>query len=271
MPIGDEEQLMPFREEKVSVRNGMFNVSLRRGGSGEPLVYLHAAAGQPAWEPFLEMLSQKYDVIQPSHPGWPGSDGLERLDDVVDMALFYLDFFDTLGLRSVNLVGTSLGGMFAAEIAALGKSYVNKLVLSEPAGLWLDDHQPLDMFVATQDELTQALYVDPEEMAKRRPPVDPDNKEAVAKAMLDRQMAMAATSKFVWPIWDKGLKRRIHRISARTMIIWGDKDGVIPPVYGPEFQRLIPGSRLEVIENTAHAPMSERPEEWVRLVSEFLG
>jgi pimeloyl-ACP methyl ester carboxylesterase len=130
----------------------MFNISLMRGGKGEPLVYLHGAGGQTEWEPFLEMLSQDYDVIVPAGPGWPGSDGLDHLDDVVDMALFYLDFFDALGLSSVNLVGASLGGMFAAEIAVLGGSYVRKLVLSEPAGLWLDDHQPLDFFVVPPDE-----------------------------------------------------------------------------------------------------------------------
>ena len=261
---------MPFEQHTVSVRNGMFNVSLRRGGKGAPLVYLHGSGGQSEWEPFLEMLSQDFDVIVPAHPGWPGSDGLEHLDDVIDMALFYLDFFDALGISDINLVGASLGGMFAAEIAALGTAYVHRLVLSEPAGLWLDDHQPLDFFVATPDELMKALFVDVEAATARRQPPDPEDKEAIAKANLDRQQAMAAASKFVWPIWDKGLKRRIHRIKAPTLFVWGEKDGLIPPVYGPEFQRLIPGSRLEVIPNTAHVPMTERPEEFVRIVSAFL-
>jgi pimeloyl-ACP methyl ester carboxylesterase len=261
---------MSFEQQTIPVRNGMFNISLMRGGKGDPLVYLHGAGGQSEWEPFLEMLSQDYDVIVPAGPGWPGSDGLEHLDDVVDMAVFYLDFFDALGLSTVNLVGASLGGMFAAEIAALGTSYVRKLVLSEPAGLWLDDHQPLDFFVAPQDELMKALYVDVDAAAARRKGPDPEDKEALARANLSRQMAMAAASKFVWPIWDKGLKRRIHRIKAPTLIVWGEHDGLIPPVYGPEFQRLIPGSRLEVIPDTAHVPMSERPKEFVRVVSGFL-
>jgi pimeloyl-ACP methyl ester carboxylesterase len=261
---------MAFQQHTVSVRNGMFNVSLRRSGSGAPLVYLHGSGGQSEWEPFLESLSEDFDVIVPAHPGWPGSDGLEHLDDVIDMALYYLDLFDALGLSSVNLVGASLGGMFAAEIAAVGASYVDRLVLCEPAGLWLDEHQPLDFFVASQDEVAQALFVDVEAAVARRPQIDPEDREAMAKANLDRQMAMAATSKFVWPIWDKGLKRRAHRIKAPTLIVWGEHDGLIPPVYGPEFQRLIPGSRLEVIADTAHVPMTERPEEFVRLVGGFL-
>jgi pimeloyl-ACP methyl ester carboxylesterase len=260
---------MPYREEKTSVRDGMFNVTVRRAGRGEPLVYLHAAAAQQ-WDTFLDLLSESFDVYQPNHPGWPGSDGLEHLDDVVDMAIYYLDFFDALGLRDVNLVGASLGGMFAAEIAALGTSYVKRLVLAEPAGLWLDEHQPLDFFVATPDELAQAMFYDPEAVAARRPAPNPEDKEAVAKAAIERQMALAATSKFIWPIWDKGLKKRIHRIQAPTLIVWGEQDGLIPPVYGPEFQRLIPGSKLEVIPETAHAPMVERPEEFARIVTQFL-
>ncbi len=262
---------MGFKEEKVSVRNGMFNVTVRRGGKGDPLVFLHAAGGQAQWEPFLEMLSEKYEVILPTHPGWPGSDGLEHIDDVVDLAIYYCDLFDAMGLTNVHLVGSSLGGMFAAEIAALGRNYVRKLVLHSPAGMWLDDHQPLDFFAASPDEVMKALYVDPEKAMAAMPKVDPDDREAVVKATLDRAMGLAATGKFVWPIWDKGLKKRIHRINAPTLIIWGDKDGLNPPVYGPHFQKQIPGSKLVTIPGTAHVPMSEKPEEFVKAVTDFLG
>jgi pimeloyl-ACP methyl ester carboxylesterase len=142
-------------------------------------------------------------------------------------------------------------------------------VLCEPAGLWLDEHQPLDFFIVPQDELMKALFFDVDAAVARRKGPDPEDKEAMARANLDRQQAMAAASKFVWPIWDKGLKKRLHRIKAPTLIVWGEHDGLIPPVYGPEFQRLIPGSRLEVIPDAAHVPMSERPEEFVRIVSGF--
>lgn len=262
---------MGFKEEKVSVRNGMFNVTVRRGGTGDPLVYLHAAGGQAQWDPFLEMLSQKYEVIQPIHPGWPGSDGLEHLDDVIDMAIYYCDFFDTLGLKEVHLVGSSLGGMFAAEVAALGREYISKLVLHSPAGMWLDDHPPLDFFAAPQDVLMKALYADPDKMMASMPQPNPEDKEAVAKATLDRAMSLSAAGKFVWPIWDKGLKKRIHRINMPTLLIWGDQDGLNPPVYGPHFQKQIPGSKLVTIPGTAHVPMAEKPEEFVHAVTDFLG
>src|SRR6266545_8426179 len=97
----------------VSVRDGMFEVELRRAGQGEPLVFLHGGGGFTGWAPFLDDLARDYAVYAPRHPGFGESTGLDHLDDVVDMALFYLDLFDALGLSSVNLVGSSLGGMFA--------------------------------------------------------------------------------------------------------------------------------------------------------------
>jgi pimeloyl-ACP methyl ester carboxylesterase len=262
---------MALKEQKVSVRNGMFNVTVYRGGSGDPLVFLHAAGIQRPEEPFLDLLAQKYDLIVPVHPGWPGSDGLEHLDDVIDMAVYYGDLFDTLGLDSFHLMGSSLGGMFAAEVAALDRQYVRKLVLHSPAGLWLDDHPYLDFFAAPQDVLMKALYTDPDKAMAAMPKVDPENKEATARATLDRAMSLAAAGKFIWPIWDKGLKKRIHRINAPTLLIWGDKDGLNPPVYGPHWQKQIPDSKLVTIPGTAHVPMAEKPEEYVKAVTDFLG
>jgi pimeloyl-ACP methyl ester carboxylesterase len=261
---------MGYSEKQVSVRDGMFNVTVRHGGRGDPLVYLHGAGGQATWDPFMDMLAEEYTVFSPVHPGWPGSEGLDHLEDVVDMALFYLDLFDTLGLKDINLVGNSIGGMFAAEIGALGGSYVRRLVLCEPAGFWLDKYPVFDFFAALPEDLMKALYHDPEKITAQTPQVDPEDKEAMAQVMLDRQMAGAAAAKFVWPIWDKGLRRRIHRIKMPTLIVWGENDGLVSPVYGAEFQRLIPGSKLVLMPETAHVPMSENPEEFVRIVRDFL-
>jgi pimeloyl-ACP methyl ester carboxylesterase len=255
--------------QTVSVRGGMFSVELRRAGRGQPLVYLHGGGGAfPGWAPFLDLLAEDFDVLVPRHPGFGDSTGLEQIDDVVDMALFYLDFFDALGLEAINLAGTSLGGMFAAEIAALGGSYVSKLVLQAPVGLWLDDVVPPDFFAMSQDELLRATYFDPEAAQARLPPATEDPAE-VAKAYYERQKSMAATAKFVWPLWDKGLKKRIHRIKAPTLLIWGEADGLVPAAYAEEFKRRIPGSRLVIMPRTGHVPSFEQADEYVRLLREF--
>ena len=252
----------------VSVRNGMFQVQLSTAGQGEPLVFLHGGNGVN-WSPFLEDLSRSFTVYVPRHPGWGESTGLDNLDDCVDMALFYLDLFDELGLTAVNLLGTSLGGMFAAEIAALGGSYVRKLILQAPAGLWLDDVIPPEIFIMSPDELARATFYDPAAAQALLPQIDADDKEAVAKANFERQKAAAALGKFIWPIWDKGLKKRIHRIKAPTLLVWGESDGLVPPAYGDEFKRRIPGSQLIFMPKTGHVPMVEQREAFARIVTDF--
>jgi len=256
---------MPLTQHTIPVRGDMFSASYARGGSGEPLVYLHGSEG-PDKTGFLDKLAERYDVIAPTHPGWADSTGLDHLDNVVDLAIYYHDFFDAMGLTSVNLVGHSLGGMLAAEIAAINGSYVKKLVLAAPIGLWLDDCIPMDMFAAPPEDVMKAAFVNPPEM----PQPDPEDRVAQAKAMLEREKARSATAKFIWPIWDKGLKKRIHRIKAPTLIIWGEHDGLVPPAYGPEFQRNIPGSRLVTLSKTAHVPMVEEQDAFVKLITDFL-
>jgi len=144
-------------------------------------------------------------------------------------------------------------------------------VLVDPAGLWLDEAPMPDFFIMTPQELGAAVWADPEAAAARMPKVEPEDREAQAKAMLAREKAMSATGKFIWPIPDKGLKKRIHRIKAPTLIVWGEKDGLIPPVYGALFQKSIRGSQLVTIPNAGHVPMVEQPDAFVQAVTGFLG
>jgi pimeloyl-ACP methyl ester carboxylesterase len=247
----------------------MFQVQLQTAGRGEPLFFLHGSGGQ-RWSPFLDTLAERYRVYLPHHPGWEESEGLEHLDDIIDLALFYHELFDVLGVGSPIVIGHSLGGMLAAEIAALSPPSVRKLVLVSPAGLWQDDAPPLDLFAVRREELERAVVHDYAHAAEILGAPDPNDADAVAAAEFRRRRALAAAAKFLWPIWDKGLKKRAHRIKAPTLIVWGEHDGLIPPAYGPEFQRLIAGSRLVTVPGTAHVPMLERPAEFVRLVEAFL-
>src|SRR5262249_34904969 len=123
----------------------------------------------------------------------------------------------------------------------------------------------------TPEEVGKAIWADPEAAAARMPKIDPEDREAQAKAMLAREKAMSATGKFIWPIPDKGLKKRIHRIKAPTLIVWGEKDGLIPTVYGPLFQKSILGSQLVTIPNAGHVPMVEQPDAFLQAVTSFLG
>ncbi len=263
---------MAVEPTTLSVRNGLFTVPVYRKGSGAPLLWLHGAGGlNKGWTPELEALSQHYDVIAPVHPGWDDTPGLELIDDVHDMAFYYQDVLDALGLATINVAGHSVGGMFAAELAAARPDMVKKLVLTCPVGLWMDETPVADMFIALPRELPGLLFGDLSnpiigQLFTR--PTDPDE---MADAMYLQLTNFSATGKFVWPIPDKGLKKRMHRIQSPTLILWGDQDKLTPPAYGPLFASKIAKSQLVTIKGAGHMLPLENTEAWAKEIVGFLG
>jgi pimeloyl-ACP methyl ester carboxylesterase len=253
----------------VSVRDGKFNAELYQAGSGEPLLFLHGSGGLHQGA-YLEKLAEKFTVYAPVHPGYGESEGFEHIDDIIDQALYYHDFMDKLGIESAHIVGHSLGGMLAAEIAALCSHRVRRLVLSNAVGLWRDDAPVLDFFVVPPDVLAQATLHDPQSEAAKAAFPPPEGTEAMIEAMYSRIQSFTAAGKFLWPIPDRGLDRRIHRIQSPTLIIWGESDGLVAPVYAEDFRSNIKDSRVVIMKEAAHMPMFEKPDEWVSLVSDFL-
>jgi pimeloyl-ACP methyl ester carboxylesterase len=242
-------------------------------GRGDPLLYLHGANGLQDFEPWLERLAEGYRVIAPQHPGFGESTGLENIDDLLDLAIYYLDFLDATGISGAHLLGHAFGGMLAAEIAALDRSYVNKLVLVDALGFWLDDQPVLDIFATPARELGPLMWHDPDSATARAvlaPPGEPTPEQQM-RAVIERTKALSTTGKFIWPIPDKGLKKRIHRINAPTLVVWGASDRVVPPAYGQLFQQKIAGARLVTIPEAGHLPMQEQPDRFLQAVAEFLG
>ena len=143
---------------------------LRRAGKGEPLLFLHGASGAPAIMPFMEKLAQRFDVLVPEHPGWGLSDEPEWLENIHDVAYFYLDFLKQLNLRNVTVVGSSMGGWIAMEMAVRDTSRMKSLVLVSPAGIAAPGVLPADIFLMPPEELVRNLFVDQKlaEAAPRR-------------------------------------------------------------------------------------------------------
>lgn len=251
--------------ERRALRQGMFDVPLLWAGRGRPLIFLHGAWGLlGGWPPHshLARLAEHHLVLVPSHPGFDGATGLEHLDDVQDLALYYLDFLDELRLESPYLVGHGLGAMIAAEMAALEPRRIAKLVLVAPYGLWLEGAPVADIFAMTRDELGRALWHD----ATLAPPANDEPEQ-----QLQRMLNLAAAAKFLWPIPDKGLRKRLHRLAAPTLLVWGEYDGIVPRVYGEAFHQRIAHSQLVCIPNAGHLPQLEQPHAFARTVLEFLG
>ncbi|MDZ7727588.1 MAG: alpha/beta hydrolase [Dehalococcoidia bacterium] len=263
---------MSVEPTTVAVRNGEWNVPVYRKGSGEPLLWLHGAGGMTAgWTPELEALSQHYDVIVPVHPGWDDTEGLEKIDDIHDLVLYYQDFCDALGLESFYLGGHSLGGMFAAELAAARPDLVKKLVLVCPVGLWMEETPVTDMFVLLPKELPEYVFADPEGPLAKQAMQMPEDPDALAQAMYLRTANFAATGKFIWPIPDKGLKKRMHRIKAPTLIAWGEQDRLVPPAYAQAFASRIENAQVAMIPNASHMVALEQTETFAKEVTGFLG
>ncbi len=255
---------------ELTVQAGPITAHVARAGQGDPLVYLHGAFGHGGWPPFLDRLAERFSVYAPVQPGFGETDGIERLDDILDLTLYHFDLLDALELRSPIIMGHFFGAMVAAEVAALRPRIARKLVLVSPAGLWLDDDPGVDYFATPATELRGVLFRDPESSVARNTMPDLDNEEEKARQSLERVRALSTVAKFLWPIPDKGLRKRLHRITAPTLVVMGSDDKVVPAPYGAEVTSRVPNSRVETIQEAGHLPMLEQPDEFARLVSEFL-
>jgi pimeloyl-ACP methyl ester carboxylesterase len=251
------------RERTVEV-NGV-PVRLQSAGSGRPLVYLHGANGA-AWPAGLDPLAERFEVLLPEHPGFGASPVPDWLESVQDLALHYLDLFETLGLRQVNLVGQSLGGWTAREVASLCGHHLRRLVVAAPAGLRVEGVQAVDPFALAPEQATRALYHD-QSIPDRLLVVEP-TPEQIALQVRNRGM----TARLAWKpqapdaVW----RRRLGRIRVPTLLLWGAQDRLAPLAQAEVYRQAIPGARLEVIEGCGHIPATERPTEFGDSVARFL-
>ena len=263
--------MVTIQEHTLSVWRGQIQSRVKVAGQGPPLVYLHGAAGLK-WDDFLEGLSRTHTVYAPEHPGTtPGDpDAIKPLDDLWDLVLYYYELFDGLGLESPAVVGHSFGGMVASEIAATNPGRVSRLVLLNPIGLWRDDAPVKNWMVMSPDDLGKELFSEPDGPVARRVLAEPEDPEERMTAKIQGIWNLGCTGKFTWPIPDKGLSKRLHRVQAPTLVIWGQQDGIVPAVYAEEFTDRISGARSVIVEGAAHVPQLEQLDQVSQLVEDFL-
>jgi pimeloyl-ACP methyl ester carboxylesterase len=243
-------------------------IELFESGAGKPLLFLHGAQGFMPKQPYVELLAQRRRLIAPSHPGF-GTSGLPLwLDSVDDIAHLYLEFLDKRKLDRVDVVGCSLGGWIAAEIATKTPERIGRLVLVGPVGIKLGPADKLDIpdiFAMPQDKVAQLVFHD---VAKGR--LDPAQ-------MTDEQLSVIArnretTALLTWEPWmhNPKLRHRLHRIAAPTLFIRGASDGLVSQSYVDGYAKLIPNARVTTIDAAGHAPQLEQPEEFARTLFAFL-
>lgn len=250
-------------------------VEVRRGGDGPPLVYLHSAVGEGDGLPLLDLLAADFAVAAPMFPGFGGSQGIEQVDDMEDAVFHLLDLWDRLGLRDPVVVGLSLGGWMAVELAVRYPERVGHLVLVNPVGLYLRGAEIGDIFGRRPWELADDLIADPEfplaVMARSLRHVPAGQLDfAVLRPMLQHQ---AATARLGWDpyLHDPKLPRRLHRVTAPTLVVRGAQDTLVPAAHADAYVAGIPGARLEVVDGAAHLLAVERPDALAGLVRSFAG
>jgi pimeloyl-ACP methyl ester carboxylesterase len=231
------------------------------GGAGEALFFLHGAGGMTAEDPLFAALCRTHHVFAPYLPGYGETEDCAELRDMLDYTLLGWDLVEALGLRDPVLVGHSMGGMIAAEMAALAPNDVSRLALICPAGLWLEDHPIPDLFTLLPFEMPGYLFHDPELGARLLTSGLKMDDPGFLQAYLvrnARQLGMAG--KLLFPIPERGLAQRLYRIKAGTVIVWGESDRLIAPVYAEAFARAIPGARLVCVPEAGHMVVLEKPE-----------
>jgi pimeloyl-ACP methyl ester carboxylesterase len=254
--------------QRVPVRGGVAQ-TVYRGGRGQPLVWLHGIQRPEADDPVLTALAQHFDLYAPIAPGYDELTDIDGIEDVHDLAMQYDGLLQALGLNGVALGGHSFGGMVAAETAAHFPTRADTLILAAPLGLWNDDYPVADLMARLAPQMDELLW----RGAARRPTARLEEESADHAALVERLVALASrlttVAKFTWPIPDRGLKRRLARVTARSLIIFGADDAFTPTRYADDFAALLETAEKKVRPG-GHMLPYEDPAAFAAEVADFV-
>jgi pimeloyl-ACP methyl ester carboxylesterase len=246
--------------------NGI-RVEVVEKGGGRPFLFLHPGIGLDRDAPVLDRLAEGARLIAPSHPGFGGSEQPKSFTTVDDLAYFYLDLLDALELDDTVLVGVSLGGWIAAEMAVKSTQRISHLVLANAVGIKVGSRETrdiADIFAIPENELNALAYFDPK-LAER------DYKAMAETDVRTVARNREATARYGWSPYmhDPKLKGRLHRIRIPTLFLWGSADRILSEAYGRAYCAAIAGARFETIERAGHYPHIEQPGEFARRIFAF--
>jgi pimeloyl-ACP methyl ester carboxylesterase len=251
-----------------SVTAGGLRARVWEKGEGEPVAFLGGLRGLPRWPEVLDRLAERRRVVAPSLPGFPGGVGHERLDSLADWVTATLDLIDAAGLEGADWVGASLGATLALEAAAFSRASVRRLAVIAPFGLF-DEREPVaDPWAVRHSQLAALLSAEPERLeAFLACPEDGD--EVEWQIMLTR--ASEAAARLLWPIPDLGTLRRLHRVRAPTLLLWGSGDRLIPASYAKRFAEGIAGwVEIRSLDGAGHMAEIDRPDAVADAILAFL-
>jgi len=274
---------MPASLAEKKIEGPLGTIQVFRGGAGRPLVYLHSAGGEAQGLGVLEDLTDDFDVVAPVFPGYGESEGIDEIDGMEDAVFHLLDVWELLGFATGDdapaVLGLSLGGWMALELATRYPEKVSALVVVNPVGLHLEGAPIAEMFGRTPSELAEMLFVDQQhpiaqmmhQMAEWAGDVG-KQMEIPIEVILPMMQSLAATAKLGWDpyLHNPKLRGRLRRVTAPTLVVAGAQDGLVPLAHAETYAAEIPDARLEVIKDAAHWLPLEKPDDLAALVRGFL-
>jgi pimeloyl-ACP methyl ester carboxylesterase len=247
---------------------GDVQIELERRGKGKPILLLPSEEGLETEAPFVDELARKFEVIIPQAPGYGRSNRPDWITNMDDIAYIYLDLIEKLGLKKVTLMGFSLGGWIAAELATKDDSSIAKLVLVDAYGIKVGgpyDRDIFDIWLEHPKKVMEHKWFDVEK-GKRDFPSMPEEKLAIIARNIE------TTARFCWEPYmhNPKLKHRLHRIQVPTLVVWGQKDGIVAPEYGKAYSKAIKGAKFAAIAKAGLYPQLEQPEAFLKAIAGFV-
>jgi pimeloyl-ACP methyl ester carboxylesterase len=254
------------RRETITIAD--VDLEVFQGGEGPPLLFLHGAQGFSPEHRCARLLADRRHLVAPSHPGFGRSSLPDWIDAVDDIAYIYLELLYRLGLDTIDVIGCSLGGWIAAELATKSPRTVRRLVMVGPVGVKTGPTDRLDVpdiFAMPQTGLEKLLFHDPERMR-----VDPASLDDERLAIMVRNRESLAL--LVWEPYmhNPKLRHRLHRVTAPALFLRGESDGLVSQQYLAAYARLLPNARCATIAMAGHAPHIEQPDAFADAVLQFL-
>jgi pimeloyl-ACP methyl ester carboxylesterase len=244
---------------------GPVDVTVDECGEGRPFLLLHGGAGPKSVAGFANLLSTTRPArgITPTHPGFGGTPRPDALHSITGLAALYAALLDQSDLHGVTLVGNSIGGWIAAELALLDATRLSSIVLVDAAGIAVPGHPIVDFFSLTMEQVAQLSYHDPAAFY-----VDPSTLPAAAQTIMAGNRAALAVYGGT-SMTDPDLAGRLSRITVPTLVLWGESDRIVDPDYGRAYAAAIPGAQFQLLAATGHVPQIETPEPLAQAIWDF--
>jgi pimeloyl-ACP methyl ester carboxylesterase len=247
---------------------GGVRLEVHRRGEGSPLLLLPGEEMLELEAPFLDELAADHELIIPAPPGFGRSERPDWITSPDDISYLYLDLVERLALRRLLVVGCSLGGWLAAELATKNASFIERLILVAPYGVKVGgptDRDIADIWMLPRDRVMALKWFDPQKGRRDY------------RAMPEERLAIIARNsesfaRFCWEPYmhNPELRHRLHRVTPPALLVWGENDGIVTPDYGRAYAAMIPGARFELIRAAGHYPHLEQPGEFIQRLRAFL-